>query len=409
MMNCRNCEAPLELVLIDLGSAPLSNAYLTAVTLRRPESWYPLRVLVCERCWLVQAEAHSRASEIFNDEYAYFSSFSDAWMAHAKKYADDVTTEFNLNQSSFVVEVASNDGYLLKNFVDARVPCLGIEPTAGTAAAARSVGVPTIERFFGVDLAGELVRTHRHADLIVANNVLAHVPEPHDFLDGVHLLLADSGVATFEFPYLLNLIQQSQFDTIYHEHFAYLSFTATADLLQRSGLAAFRVQELPTHGGSLRVFVQPAEQGTRDVESSVDTMLKRERDAKLLSGDFYRGFQVNAIEVKNLFLQFLLDAAARGKTVAGYGAAAKGNTLLNFAGVGPDLIQFVVDRNPAKQGKFLPGSRIPIVDETVMVDARPDYIIILPWNLKAEVLEQLGYARSWGAKFVIAVPELEIA
>jgi SAM-dependent methyltransferase len=407
-MKCRNCGASLELVLIDLGSAPLSNAYLTAITLRRPEKWFPLRVLVCESCWLVQAEAYSRAAEIFNEDYAYFSSFSDAWMTHAKQYVDDVTAEFKLTQSSFVVEVASNDGYLLKNFVYARIPCLGVEPTASTAAAARAKGVDTLERFFGEELATEIVQTSGHADLLVANNVLAHVPEPHDFLDGVSLLLTHSGVATFEFPHLINLIEQNQFDTIYHEHFAYLSFTATVDLMARSGLNVFRVQELPTHGGSLRVFAQPAERGSRDVEPSVDELLHRERDAKMLSPDFYCGFQDNANQVKNRFLAFLLDAAASGQTVAGYGAAAKGNTLLNFAGVGTDLIQFVVDRNPAKQGKFLPGSRIPIVHESKLAETRPDYIIIFPWNLKGEVTEQLAYARSWGARFVTAVPELGI-
>jgi SAM-dependent methyltransferase len=407
-VKCRNCRAPLELVLIDLGSAPLSNAYLTAITLRRPEKWLPLRVLVCERCWLVQAEAYSRVAEIFNEDYAYFSSFSDAWMTHAKKYVDDVTEEFKLSKSSFVVEVASNDGYLLKNFVDMNVPCLGVEPTASTAAAARAKGVATLERFFGADLAKEIIDTDGHADLLVANNVLAHVPEPHDFLDGVSLLLTHSGVATFEFPHLMNLIEQKQFDTIYHEHFAYLSFTATVDLMARSGLNVFRVKELQTHGGSLRVFAQPAELGARDVEFSVDELLQRESDAKMLSPDFYRGFQDNANQVKNRFLTFLLDAAASGQTVVGYGAAAKGNTLLNFAGVGPDLIRFVVDKNPAKQGKFLPGSRIPIVDESKLAEARPDYVVIFPWNLKAEVTDQLSYARSWGAKFVTCIPALEV-
>ena len=407
-MKCRNCGAQLDLVLIDLGSSPLSNAYLTATTLHHPEKWFPLRVLACESCWLVQAEAYSLATEIFNEEYAYFSSFSDAWMTHAKKYSDVVTEEFKLNQNSFVVEVASNDGYLLKNFVNANVPCLGVEPTASTAAAARAIGVPTLERFFGDDLAGEVIQTHGHADLIVANNVLAHVPEPHDFLSGVRRLLSKTGVATFEFPHLLNLIRQNQFDTIYHEHFSYLSLTATVDLMARSGLRIFRVQEIQTHGGSLRVFAHPADLGVHPVESSVDNLLQREIDAKMLTTDFYKGFQDNAIEVKNRFLQFLIETAASGKTVAAYGAAAKGNTLLNFAGIGPDLIHFVVDRSPAKQGKFLPGSRIQIVNESKLAESRPDYIVILPWNLQGEICEQLSIARSWGAKFVTAVPSLQI-
>jgi hypothetical protein len=408
-MICRNCEAPLDLVLIDLGSAPLSNAYLTEETLHRPEQWFPLRVLVCEQCWLVQAEAHSHPTEIFNEDYAYFSSFSDAWMAHARKYVIDATAEFVLDGGSFVVEVASNDGYLLKNFVDAGVPCLGIEPTASTATAARALGVPTVEGFFSVALSTEIIQSYGRADLIVANNVLAHVPEPHDFLDGIRLMLADSGVVTFEFPHLMNLIQQNQFDTVYHEHFAYFSLTAAVDLLARSGLDVFRVQEIPTHGGSLRVYAQRADQGWRAAETSVAELFVREREAEMLSPDFYRGLQEHANVVKNNFLRFLLDAAASGKTVAGYGAAAKGNTLLNFAGVGPDLIQFVVDRNPAKQGKFLPGSRIPILGEGALLEARPDYIVILPWNLQAEVVNQLSYARSWGAHFVIAVPRLLIA
>ena len=276
------------------------------------------------------------------------------------------------------------------------------------SAAARAKGVTTLERFFGEQLANEIIQANGHADLLVANNVLAHVPEPHDFLDGVRLLLTNSGVATFEFPHLMNLIQQKQFDTIYHEHFAYLSFTAAVDLMARSGLDVFRVQELPTHGGSLRVLDQPAKPGERKIESSVDELRKRESDAKMLSPDFYRGFQDNANQVKNRFLEFHLDAAASRKTVAGYGAAAKGNTLLNFAGVGRDLIQFVVDRNPAKQGKSLPGSRIPILAESTLAEARPDYIVIFPWNLKEEVMEQLAYTRAWGCRFVTAVPELQI-
>ncbi len=328
-------------------------------------------------------------------------------MTHAKHYVDDATKEFNLDEGSFVVEVASNDGYLLQNFVAIKIPCLGVEPTASTAAAARAKGVPTLEQFFGVDTSMEIVDSHGSADLVIANNVLAHVPEPHDFLDGVRLILSEFGVATFEFPHLMNLIEQKQFDTIYHEHFAYLSFTAAMDLMARSGLSVFRVQEFPSHGGSLRVFAQRKENMAREVESSVAELLQREKDAKMLSSDFYKGFQENANEVKNRFLEFLLDAAASGKCVSGYGAAAKGNTLLNFAGVGRDLIQFVVDRNPAKQGKFLPGSRIPIVSESKLNEVHPDYIVIFPWNLKEEVMEQLKYAKAWGVEFVTAVPELQ--
>jgi SAM-dependent methyltransferase len=407
-MKCRSCGTTLELVLIDLGSSPLSNAYLTPISLRRPEKWFPLRVLVCQKCWLVQAESYSRAAEIFNDEYAYFSSFSDAWMAHSQNYFEYVREQYRLDSSSFVLEVASNDGYLLQHFVGAGIPCLGVEPTASTATAAKAKGVPTIERFFGQDLAMEIVDERGLADLWIGNNVLAHVPDPQDFLNGVRVSLKETGVATFEFPHLMNLIEGHQFDTIYHEHFAYLSFTASVDLMQKSGLEIFRVDKLPTHGGSLRIFVRLATQGLEPVETSVQELLDREHQAGMLTADYYAGFQEKALKVKDDFLRFLLDAKTDGKSVAGYGAAAKGNTLLNYGGVGPDSVRFVVDRNPSKQGKYLPGSRIPIVGEDVLKGHKPDFIIIFPWNIKEEVMDQLGYAREWGAQFVTAVPRLEI-
>lgn len=407
-MKCRNCGTILEMVLIDLGSSPLSNAYLTTIELRRPEKWFPLRVLVCQKCWLVQAESYSRATEIFNDEYAYFSSFSDAWLTHSQKYFEYVKEQYELDESSFVLEVASNDGYLLQHFVGDGIPCLGVEPTASTAAAARAKGVPTIERFFGEDLAREIVEEQGRADLWIGNNVLAHVPDPQDFLNGVRTSLKDTGIATFEFPHLMNLIERNQFDTIYHEHFSYLSFNATVDLMQRSGLQIFRVDELPTHGGSLRVFVQIAANGLAPVEVSVHELLGREQQAGMLNADYYTGFQEKALKVKDDFLRFLLDSKANGSSVAGYGAAAKGNTLLNFGGVGPDAVRFVVDRNPSKQGKYMPGSRIPIVGVDALKSHEPDFIVIFPWNLKEEVMDQLDYARKWGAQFVTAVPCLEI-
>jgi SAM-dependent methyltransferase len=408
-MKCRNCAADLHLVLIDLGSAPLSNAYLTRITARRPEKWFPLRVLVCESCWLVQAEAYSRAAEIFNDEYAYFSSFSEAWLTHSERYATHITDELDLNAQSFVVEVASNDGYLLKHFVRGGVPCLGIEPTASTAAAARLAGVPTLEQFFGEALAQDIALDYGHADLIVGNNVFAHVPDPHDFLRGVQALLKEDGVATFEFPHLVNLIAFNQFDTIYHEHFAYLSLTATVDMAQRCGLTVFKVEDLATHGGSLRVYMQPMNSTRYLVDDSVIALLERERATGVFTRDFYSTLQTAANRVKNDLLHFLLEAHREGRQVAAYGAAAKGNTLLNYAGVRPDLLQYVVDRNPAKQGKFLPGSRIPIVAERQLEESKPDYILILPWNLRDEVMTQLDYCRSWGARFVTAVPELTIS
>jgi len=407
-MKCRHCGAEVALTLIDLGSAPPSNAYLTKLTMRRPEKWFPLKVLVCESCWLVQAEAYSRAAELFNDEYAYFSSFSAIWLAHAEQYLQAVVKRFGLSGRSHVVEVASNDGYLLQYVRQRGIPCLGIEPTAGTAAAARLKGIETLEEFFGVDLAQRLADRGRQADLMVANNVLAHVPDINDFVKGFAILLKPHGVATFEFPHLMQLIEQKQFDTIYHEHFSYLSFRTVHQIFRTNGLSVFDVEELDTHGGSLRVFAQRSDAGTQAVSGKVAHLLEREAAAGMNKAAYYRGFQEQANKVKNDFLVFLLEAARQGKTVAAYGAAAKGNTLLNYAGVRPDLLPYVVDKNPNKQGKYLPGSRIPIVSEDHLRSQHPDYVVILPWNLKTEIMEQLSYVRDWGGRFVTAVPELQI-
>jgi SAM-dependent methyltransferase len=407
-MKCRHCGAEVALTLIDLGSAPPSNAYLTKLTLRQPEKWFPLKVLVCESCWLVQAEAYSRAAELFNDEYAYFSSFSAIWLAHAAQYLQTVVQRFGLNSGSHVLEVASNDGYLLQYVKQRGIPCLGIEPTAGTAAAARLKGIETLEEFFGVDLAQRLVGQGRQADLMVANNVLAHVLDINDFVKGFAILLKPEGVATFEFPHLMRLIEQKQFDTIYHEHFSYLSFRTVNQIFRANGLSVFDVEELDTHGGSLRVFAQRTDTGTQSVGEKVTDLLDREAVAGMNRAAYYRGFQEQANKVKNDFLTFLLEAGRQGKTVAAYGAAAKGNTLLNYAGVRPDLLPYVVDKNPNKQGKYLPGSRIPIVSEAHLREQRPDYVVILPWNLKAEIMEQLSYIHDWGGRFVTAVPELQI-
>ncbi len=396
------------MTLIDLGSAPPSNAYLTKLTMRRPEKWFPLKVLVCESCWLVQAEAYSRAAELFNDEYAYFSSFSAIWLAHAEQYLQAVVQRFGLNNSSHVVEVASNDGYLLQYVKRRGIPCLGIEPTAGTAAAARLKGIETLEEFFGVHLAQKLAAQGRQADLMVANNVLAHVPDINDFVKGFALLLKPQGVATFEFPHLMKLIEHKQFDTIYHEHFSYLSFRTVNQIFSANGLSVFDVEELDTHGGSLRVFAQRADSEKQAVSGEVAELLARETAAGMDRVDYYRGFQEQANKVKNDFLAFLLETAREGKKVAGYGAAAKGNTLLNYAGVRPDLLPYVVDKNPNKQGKYLPGSRIPIVPEDHLREQRPDYVFILPWNLKMEIMAQLSYIREWDGKFVTAVPCLDI-
>ena len=407
-MKCRHCQAPVRLPLIDLGASPPSNAYLTHLTLRRPEKWFPLKVVICESCWLVQAEAYSRAAELFNEEYAYFSSFSTQWLEHARTYVDDMSERFGLNAESLVVEVASNDGYLLQFVKERGIPCLGIEPTASTAAASRLKGIDTIEEFFGVELATRLADSGRRADLMAANNVLAHVPDINDFASGFALLLKPHGVATFEFPHLLNLIEESQFDTIYHEHFSYLSLNTVKTIFAANGLEVFDVEEHPTHGGSLRVFAQPAATGRHPHSRRLSELLDREIQAGIRTPGFYAGFQQKAEKVKDDLLAFLIDARRQGRTVAAYGAAAKGNTLINFAGIRPDLLPYVVDRNPAKQNKFMPGSRIPIVAEDRLTETKPDFVLILPWNLRDEVTRQLDYVRSWGARFVTAVPELLI-
>ncbi len=406
-MKCRHCQTELTLPLINLGSAPLSNAYLTALTMRRPEKWFPLKVLVCKSCWLVQAESYSRAAELFNDEYAYFSSFSDQWLKHAKNYVNTMVDRFGLTVDSHVIEVASNDGYLLQYVKQKGIPCLGIEPTAGTSAAARLKGIETIEEFFDTSLASRLVSQGMQADLMVANNVLAHVPDINDFSSGFAALLKPQGVATFEFPHVMHLIEENQFDTIYHEHFSYLSFTSVLKILNANGLSVFDVEELGSHGGSLRVFAQRKDTGKHAISESVTELINRESASGMRRADYYEGFQEHADKVKNDFLHFLIEAKRSGKIVAGYGAAAKGNTLMNYAGVRPDLLSYVVDRNPAKQGKFMPGSRIPIVAEEYLKQKKPDYVVIFPWNLREEVMAQLAYIREWGGLFVTAVPNIE--
>lgn len=407
-MKCRHCGSELKLPLVDLGSAPPSNAYLTEQTLHAPEKWFPLRVLVCERCWLVQTEDFAQANELFDSEYAYFSGFSSSWLAHSERYVTDMVARFRVTADSHVVEVAANDGYLLQFFKTHNIPCTGVEPTASTAAAARDRGIPIVEDFFGVRLAKELAAQGKQADLTAANNVLAHVPDINDFVSGFAVLLKPQGVATFEFPHLLKLVEESQFDTIYHEHFSYLSLTAVDRIFSANGLSVFDVEEHPTHGGSLRVFAQRSDTGQLPRTAQVDKLLQREAQAGMLSADYYTGFQARTDRVKNDFLTFLLEAKHQGKTVAAYGAAAKGNTLMNYAGIRPDLISFVVDRNPAKQGKYMPGSRIPIVYEPRLQQEKPDYVVILPWNLKTEVMHQLDYVRTWGGQFATAVPELRI-
>jgi len=408
-MKCRHCRSPLSMTLVDLGSAPPSNAYLSMDQLDAAERWFPLRVLVCETCWLVQTEDFAAADELFDAGYAYFSSYSSTWLAHAKAYVGEMVQRFALGPHSLVVEVASNDGYLLQ-YVQARgIPCLGIEPTASTAAAAREKRIDVIDAFFGVPLAVRLVSEGRRADLMTANNVLAHVPDINDFVAGFATLLTATGVATFEFPHLKNLLDNNQFDTIYHEHFSYLSLTALEPIFSANGLVIFDVEELSTHGGSLRVFAQRRDTACHARTARVDALLAREWVAGMSRSDCYGEFQSRVDRVKNDFLGFLLEAKRAGRTVAAYGAAAKGNTLLNYSGVRPDLIACVADRNPFKQGHWMPGSRIPIVDEHYLTRMRPDFVVILPWNLRSEVMDQLGHLRAAGCRFVTAVPALEVA
>ncbi len=407
-MKCRHCSAELELTLIDLGNAPPSNAYLTESTPSVPEKWFPLRVLVCTECWLVQTEDYAGIEELFDAEYAYFSSFAITWLRHAERYVTEMIERFELNASSNVIEVAANDGYLLQYVKAKGIPCIGIEPTASTAAAACKKGITIIGEFFGPQLARKLVTQGKQADLMVANNVLAHVPDINGFVQGFTQLLKPQGVATFEFPHLMHLVEQTQFDTIYHEHFSYLSLIAVKRIFDFNGLQIFDVQEIPTHGGSLRVFAQCKDEGKHNTADKVDMLITREVAVGMKTEQYYTDFQKRANVIKNDLIKFLMESKRQGKNVVAYGAAAKGNTLLNYAGVNSDLLSFVVDRNPAKQGKFLPGTNIPIVDEARLHKEHPNYVVILPWNLKTEITEQLSYIRKWDGKFVTFVPALSV-
>ncbi|MEQ7919550.1 class I SAM-dependent methyltransferase [Xanthomonas sp. WHRI 1810A] len=404
-MNCRGCGAPLNLPLIDLGTAPPSNAYLRAEQLTQAEQWVPLKVEVCEHCWLVQTNDYTSADSLFDADYAYFSSYSSSWLTHAEQYVAQMVERFGLNHDSHVVEIAANDGYLLQYVAARDIPCLGVEPTSSTAKAAREKGLEIREVFFGKDSARKLRDEGWSADLMVANNVLAHVPDINDFLAGFATLLKPSGVATFEFPHLLALMAGNQFDTLYHEHYSYLSLNAVKTLCERNGLWVFDVSELTTHGGSLRVFVQ-RDDGVQPLRPAVAQMLDKELTAGVKTRAFYTTLAPAAERIKHLLLSFLLKAKADGKRVVGYGAAAKGNTLLNYAGISADLLAWVADANPHKQGKFLPGSRIPVVGPERLAEEQPDYVLVLPWNLLKEVSEQQAQVRDWGGRFVIAVPEL---
>lgn len=407
-MECRICKTKLRRQILDLGVSPPANAFITREDLNKPEVWYPLRLLVCDKCFLVQTEDFVGRENLFTPDYAYFSSYSDTWLMHAKKYVEMVIRQFNLSKGSLVVEIGSNDGYLLQYFKECGIPCYGVEPTHLVAETARSKGIDTVEEFFGLELAKRLVRKKGQADLIVANNVLAHVPDLRDFVSGVKVLLKSQGVATFEFQYVVPLVKDGLFDTIYHEHFSYFSFSSVKYLFEEVGLSCFDVEFLSTHGGSLRVYVKHNENGELEVSERVNQLLEREREEGVLSLDFYEGLQSKVERIKLDFLDFLIECKRQGKRVAGYGAAAKGNTLFNYCGIKRDFIEFVVDRNPFKQGKFLPGSRIPILPPEFLKTELPDYVLIIPWNIAEEIVTQLNDLRNCGVKFFKAIPGISI-
>ncbi|PKQ20010.1 MAG: SAM-dependent methyltransferase [Actinobacteria bacterium HGW-Actinobacteria-6] len=406
-MNCRSCNAPLTEVFVDLGMSPLSNAYIRADQLGAPEVFFPLDVRVCSECFLVQLPEYEAPDVIFGD-YAYFSSYSDSWLKHASEYVSMITPRLGLGPQSHVVEIASNDGYLLQYFVDIGVPVLGIEPADSVAQAAIKKGIPTIVEFFGESLGRRLASEGQLADLVIGNNVLAHVPNLNDFVAGVKALLTPTGVATFEFPHLLHLVDRLEFDTIYHEHFSYFSFITVRSVFERHGLTLFDVEELESHGGSLRIYAKHTEDRSKDVLAAVEGLIDRERAAGFDSIETYRGFQPLVEAAKREILAFLIQAKNEGKRVVGYGAPAKGNTLLNYCGVRTDLIEYTVDRNPHKRDKFLPGTHIPVYAPEKIFEDQPDYVMVLPWNLKEEIIGQnLGIAE-WGGRFVLPLPRVEV-
>ena len=406
-LGCRFCGAPLSHVFVDLGASPLANSYLEPEDLGKAEPFYPLCVYVCSQCFLVQLPEEERPEAIFSD-YAYFSSYSESWLRHAEAYAQAMIERFGFGPGHQVIEIASNDGYLLRWFKERGIPVLGVEPAKNVAEAAEAAGIPTLVKFFGETTARELVARGTRADLLVGNNVLAHVPDLNDFVAGLKILLAPAGVLTLEFPHLLRLLEEDQFDTIYHEHYSYFSFATVRKVFAAHGLTLFDVEELPTHGGSLRIYCRHDEDGSQPVGKRVGDLLVREEAARLGCLETYRAFAERVRRVKRGLLRFLIQAKEEGKTVAGYGAPAKGNTLLNYCGVRTDFLDYTVDRSPHKQGRYLPGTRIPIHGPDRLRETRPDYVLILPWNLKEEIVEQMADVRSWGGRFVVAIPEVRI-
>ena len=405
--NCRFCGTALEQSFADLGMSPLSNAYLKPEQLHQVERFYPLHAWVCGSCFLVQLEQFETPENIFSD-YAYFSSYSDSWLEHVASYTEAMVERFGLNAGSHVVEIASNDGYLLQYFVKRGIPVLGIEPAANVARVAEDKGVPTLIKFFGTETATALAASGKQADLLLGNNVLAHVPDLNDFVSGMAKLLKPQGVITMEFPHLLRLMAQNQFDTIYHEHFSYFSFLTVEKVFAAHGITLFDVEQISTHGGSLRIFGRHSADGSKPVSPRVAALRQEELKAGLDNAKTYAAFAEQIKAIKRALLRFLIDAKEQGKTVVGYGAPAKGNTLLNYCGVRTDLIDYTVDRSPHKHGSYLPGVHIPIYHPDRIAETRPDYVLILPWNLKEEIMLQMAHIRSWGGKFVVPIPKVEV-
>jgi SAM-dependent methyltransferase len=405
-MNCRHCRNHLKHIFLDLGYAPPSNAYLTNDDLKKPELYFPLKLFVCEQCWLVQTDDYAQAEHLFSNDYAYFSSTSQTWLAHAARYTQNISKRLELGRQSLVIEVASNDGYLLKNFLREGIPCLGIEPTASTADAAERLGIPVLREFFGKALGLRLASQDKQADLIVGNNVYAHVPDINDFTAGLKAALKPNGTITLEFPHLMELLEHTQFDTVYHEHFSYLSLYAVRSIFSKAGLRVWDVEQIPTHGGSLRIY-GCHDEDTRHDCPSVSTILAKEEARGMRALASYLEFQQRADKVKDNLISFLIEQKQQGKKVAAYGAAAKGNTLLNYAGIKPDLLPYVCDAALSKQGKYLPGSHIPILPPSTLEVRRPDVVLILPWNIADEVVAQQVSAKEWGGRFVVAVPYLK--
>jgi SAM-dependent methyltransferase len=404
---CRFCKSILEHTFVDLGASPLCQSFLSAEQLNHMEPFYPLNVYVCGSCFLVQLLEYVAPQNIFSD-YLYFASFSDTWLAHVKSYTDQMVRRFPITEKSLVVEIASNDGYLLQYFVEKRVPVLGIEPAANVAAVAIQKGIPSLVKFFGSATARELAASGKHADLLLGNNVLAHVPDINDFVSGMKILLKPQGVITMEFPHLMRLMEQNQFDTIYHEHFSYLSFFTVEKIFAAHGLTLFDVEELPTHGGSLRIYARHAEDSSKPIDPRVIELRTREESAGYNRLETYSRFAEQVKETKHKLLEFLIRAKQGGKKIVGYGAPGKGNTLLNYCGIRTDFVDYTVDRSPHKQGKFCPGTRIPIFSPDRIRETRPDFLLILPWNLKDEIMQQNAYIRDWGGQFVVPIPEVQI-